>query len=96
MVLDGLAHHVLAYLNCLLKVKNGCIPLTQGGPEMKYLLQEGMSKKGTLLAKTSGPAHLDTSLACRTLYYMTNCHELHVGYCGHVLQDRNQVKSLLS
>jgi hypothetical protein len=35
--------------------------LTQDGPEIKYLLQEGMARKGSLLAKLSG-AHLDTSL----------------------------------
>jgi hypothetical protein len=36
-------------------VENGYIPLTQGGPEIKYLLQEEMSRKGSLLAKPSGP-----------------------------------------
>jgi hypothetical protein len=35
--------------------KNECIPLTQRGPEIKDLLQEGMPKKGNLLAKSSGP-----------------------------------------
>ena len=35
-------------------MENGCIQLTQGGPEIKYLLQEGMSRKGSLLAKLSG------------------------------------------
>lgn len=37
---------VLAYPNCLFVVENGCIPGTQGGPEVKYLLQEGKSRKG--------------------------------------------------
>jgi hypothetical protein len=35
-------------------MENGCNPLPQGGPEIKYLLQEGMSDKGSLLAKPSG------------------------------------------
>lgn len=47
-------------------IENGCIPPPQGGPEIKYLLQGGMSRKGCLLAKPSGP--LDTSLAWRTLF----------------------------
>jgi len=34
---------------------------SQGGPEIKYLLQGAMSEKGSLLAKPSGP--LGTSLA---------------------------------
>ena len=48
-------------------MENGFISTPQGGPEIKYLLQEGMSGKGSLLAKPSGP--LDTSLAWRTLYW---------------------------
>ena len=55
---------------CLSKLfihgRKECIQLTQGGPEIKYLLQEGMSGKGSLLAKPSGP--LGTSLAWRTLF----------------------------
>ena len=46
-------------------VENGCIPPSQGGPEIKYLLQEGMSGKGSLLTKPSGP--LDIALTWRTL-----------------------------
>jgi hypothetical protein len=42
-------------------VENGCIPPSQGGPEIKYLLQEGKSGKGSSLAKPSGPR--DTLLA---------------------------------
>lgn len=38
----------LACPNCLLVVENGCLPFTQGGP-------------GSLLAKPSELAHLDTS-----------------------------------
>jgi hypothetical protein len=52
--------------NCLLVVENGCKPPPQGGPWIKYLLQEGMSGKGFLLAKPSGP--LDTASAWRTLF----------------------------
>jgi hypothetical protein len=48
-------------------VENGCIPTPQGGPEMKYLLEREMFRKGILLAKPSGP--LDTSLAWRTLFW---------------------------
>ena len=32
-------------------MENGCILTPQGGPEIKYLLQEGVSKKGSLLTK---------------------------------------------
>lgn len=38
-------------------------------------------------------AHLGTSLSWRTLYCMTSGHDLHVGCCGHLLQDRDQVGS---
>lgn len=37
-----------------------------GEPEIKYLLQDGMSRKESSLTKYSG-AYLDTSLAWRTL-----------------------------
>ena len=38
-------------------MENGFISTPQGGPEIKYLLQEGMSGKGSLLAKLSqGPS----------------------------------------
>jgi hypothetical protein len=46
-------------------MKNGCVPTSQGGPEIKYLLQGGMFWEGRLLAKPSGP--LGTSLAWRKL-----------------------------
>ena len=42
-------------------VENGCIPTSQSGPEIKYLLQGRMSGKGNLLARPSGA--LGTSLA---------------------------------
>ena len=45
-------------------VENGCVKpylSSQGGPEIKYLLYRGMSEKGRLLVKPSGP--LGTSLA---------------------------------
>lgn len=41
---------------CLFIMENGCVPTSQVGPEIKYLLQEGMSGKGSSLA-------LGTSLA---------------------------------
>jgi hypothetical protein len=47
-------------------VENECIPPPQNGPEIKYLLQERMSKKGSTLVKPLGP--LDTSSAWRTLF----------------------------
>lgn len=49
--------------------KMGTFPSFQGGPEIKFLLQEGKSRKVTLLAKTSGS--LDTSLVRRTLFWAT-------------------------
>ena len=50
------------------------ISTSQGGPEIKYLLQGEMSGKESLLTKPSGP--LGTSLALRTLFwaYMTTGH----------------------
>lgn len=38
-----------------------------------------MSEKGSLLAKPSGPAHLDTSLAWRNLGYVTRSCNLPLG-----------------
>jgi len=35
-------------------MENGSIPTPQDGSEIKYLLQGGMSRKGSLLAKPSG------------------------------------------
>ena len=57
------------------------IPTSQGGPEIKYLLKGGVSGKGSLLAKPSGP--LGTSLAWGTLFcaYVT-CP--YVGSVAHV------------
>jgi hypothetical protein len=49
-------------------MESECIQLPRDGPEIKCLLQEGMSGKGSLLAKPSGPAHLGISLAWRTLF----------------------------
>jgi hypothetical protein len=34
----------------------GCIELTQGEPEIKYILQEGMPRKESLLAKPTDPS----------------------------------------
>jgi hypothetical protein len=36
----------------LLIVENGYIPTSQGGPEVKYLLQEGMPGKGAYCLNT--------------------------------------------
>ena len=49
-------------IGCILN----CTP-SQGGHEIKYLLQGEMSGKGSLLAKPSRP--LGTSLAWRTLFW---------------------------
>jgi hypothetical protein len=48
---------------------SGCLPYHLPGvdQEIKYLLQGGMSRKGSLLAKPSGP--LGTSLAWTTLFW---------------------------
>jgi hypothetical protein len=43
------------------------VSTSPGGPEVKYLLQGGMSGKGSLLAKSSRP--LGTSLAWRTQFW---------------------------
>ena len=48
-------------------VENGCLSTSQSGPEIKYLLQGGISGKGSLLSKPSRP--LGTSLAQRTLFW---------------------------
>lgn len=59
-----------------------CIQLLHGGPELKYLLQEGMSMKGSLLSKTSGSIyipHLHVELC--VLCCMTSGHLL----CGEVV-----------
>jgi hypothetical protein len=49
--------------------ENGCVLASQGEPEIKYLLWEGMSGKGSLLTKPSGP--VGTSLAWRALFWGT-------------------------
>lgn len=60
-------------------VENGCVklyPTSHVGPEINYLLQGGVSGKGSLLAKPSGL--LGTLLAWRTLFrtYLTIGHVL--------------------
>lgn len=35
-------------------MENVCMPTSQVGPEIKHLLHEGMSRKGSMLAKSSG------------------------------------------
>jgi hypothetical protein len=48
-------------------MENGCVSTSQGGAEMKYLLQGGISGKGSLLTTSSEP--LGTLLAWRTLFW---------------------------
>ena len=36
-------------------MENGCVSTSQGGPKIKYLLQEAMLGKENSLAKLSGP-----------------------------------------
>lgn len=81
-------------------VENGCIPLPQGEPEIKYLLQEGLSGKGTLLVEPSGSIwilHLfgerlfgEHSVFCATwlvvTFFMWGVH-------GHVFQAKNLIGS---
>jgi hypothetical protein len=78
VVLDERESPCLSKLFIFFIVKNRCIQFTQGGPEIKYLWQEGMSGKGSLLA------HLGTSTAWRTL-----CYIITILMWVHVLQDKN-------
>lgn len=50
-------------------MENGCVPTSQGGPEIKYFFAGRNVWKGSSLAKPSGL--LGTSLACRTLFWAT-------------------------
>ena len=56
------------------KVDSKATPTFQGGPEVKYLFQEGMFGNRSFLAKLC--SSLETSLGWRTL--------LGLLYCGHV------------
>lgn len=77
------------FIDCL-SWKNGCIPHLQGGPEIKYHLQEGMSGKRHSLATPSGP--LDASLARRTLFWATWPQVTFAMWEGwHMSQARNLV-----
>jgi hypothetical protein len=49
-----------------------------------------MSRKESLLAKASRLTHLDTSLAWRTLYYLTSGHSLPMGVV--VMSSRTRVR----
>lgn len=81
---------VFACPNCLFVVENGFTPLTQSRQEIKYPLQEGMSRKGSLLAKPLGRlSRYLIGMENATLSYVTSCPNPHVGCRGHVLQDRN-------
>lgn len=71
-------------------VENGCIPALRVGTEIKYPLQEVMSRKGSLLAKPLGRlSRYLIGMENATLSYVTSCPNPHVGCRGHVLQDRN-------
>lgn len=73
-------------------MENGYIPLLQGGPEIKYRLQEEILGKGCLLVKPLGRPigpHLHGELCA--LGYVTGCHSVHVGCGSHVLQDRSWI-----
>lgn len=48
----------------LFMVENGCVPTSQGGPEIKYLLQGGMPEKGSHWLNPSG-----SPLAWRTVFW---------------------------
>ena len=74
-------------------MENGYIQLTLGGPEIKCLLQEGMSVKGSLLAKPLELAHPDTSLAWRTLCTVVVVTVLMWGVVAHV-PGQEQMKCL--
>jgi hypothetical protein len=52
-------------------MENGCIPTSQSGPEIKYLLHEKTSGKGSLLAKPSGPLSISLPWKTLVLRYMT-------------------------
>ena len=57
--------------------------VSQGGPEIKYLFQGGISGKESLLAKSSGP--LGTSLARKTILGLLDCgHVSYVRSMAHI------------
>jgi hypothetical protein len=66
--------------------KMGPLSLPQGRPEIKYRLQKGMSRKGSLLAKPSGP--LNTSLARGDLCFGLHDH-WSCPFVGHMFWARN-------
>ena len=63
---------VFAYPNYFIHGGQGCICPTQGEAEIKYLLQEGMSRKGSSLVKDCGsPGYLIIMETSRSLCYGT-------------------------
>ena len=50
--------------------------------------QRNVQKRKFILAKHSGLVHLDNSFLWRTPCEVTSGHDLHMGCCGHMLQDR--------
>jgi hypothetical protein len=63
---DGPYHMFIHNMYWLFIKKNECIPTSQGVLEIKYLLQRGTYRKGSLLAKPSEPMVL--LLGWRTLF----------------------------
>ena len=63
-------------------MENGYLPPPQGGPEIKYLLQEGTSGKGSFLAKPSEPLRDFISMENSVLGYVTNMES--VDMCSRV------------
>lgn len=76
--------------NCLLVVENRYVGVTQGRPEIKYLLQKGMSGKRSLLTHPQGPSryfiNMENSELSTVSLVETIPHE-------HVPQDRHQVRN---
>jgi hypothetical protein len=55
-------------------VENGCISPPQGGPEIKYLLKEGMSRREAYWLNSKGPPRYLISMENSVLIYMTMGH----------------------
>jgi len=84
ILMKGTVHGSKQFIGCSWwKMDEYCTkPTSQGKPQIKYLLQGGMSGKGSLLANPSRP--LGTSLAQRTLFwaYVTIGHVSLCKVCG--------------
>ena len=92
LVLDGRDSPWFQTVYWLLILEYGYIPPSLGGPEIKYLLQKEMSRKGRELAKPSGSPGI--SPAWRTLFWATWPQvTFPMWEVWHVFQDRNIVGS---